>query len=125
MDEAFLRQVDEGNPALRDAVAATGDETLIDYFRIMRGPWDRLDEDRPYLGAAPKPEGAAFYPKEMTRANFESHLVAYPGDREAFESNFTVIRREGTKLAAVPYHAYYRDLMEPAAGEAAGSGRGH
>src|SRR5437660_2424725 len=61
MDALFLRQVWAGNDAmLLDLVR---DQTLagrarLHYFLINKGPWDRLDHNRPFIAGAPamKPE---------------------------------------------------------------------
>ncbi|MBN1884215.1 MAG: peptidase [Candidatus Krumholzibacteriota bacterium] len=115
MDELFLRQVDEGNVELRERVRRSGDETLQRFFRINVGPWDRLAGDEPVIGSRPKPPGAAFYPADMTKEEFEAHIAAHPGEREAFEGTFTVIRRDAAGgLVAVPYAEAWRDLLETA-----------
>ncbi len=44
-------------------------------------------------------------------------LEAHPGERDAFASLHTVIRREGDGLVAVPYSEAYRDRLEAAAAE--------
>jgi len=115
MDEIFLRQVFEGNPEIRDAVAATGDAALQDYFAVNFGPWDRLDGMRPFFGTTPHPDGAGYYPVDMTKNEFESWLAEHPDQREAFVSLFTVIRRDGDGLVAVPYSEAYGEYLETAA----------
>jgi hypothetical protein len=119
MDEIFLRQVSEGNVALREKLALRGkeDAALYDYFMLNFGPFDRLDHNRPFVkGVGKKPAGANFYPADMSRAEFESWIKKHPRDRTAFESSFTVIRREGKGLSAVPYSRAYGELLERAAG---------
>jgi hypothetical protein len=120
IDEIFWRQVSEANPALRDRltkhVAQTpADAPALDYFQIMYGPWDRLKGDEPFLGASPKPPGAGFYPPDMTKEEWERWLAAHPQDRDAFQGLFTVIRRDGDGLTAVPYSQAYRDRLTRAA----------
>jgi hypothetical protein len=87
-----------------------------DYFELNFGPWDRLDDMEPFLGSQPHPEGGGYYPPDMTREEFEAWLAAHPGDRDAFTSPTTLIRR-GTDggLVAVPYSQAYRELLGPAA----------
>lgn len=114
MDEIFLRQVYAGNPELREAVAAES-EALQTYFAVNFGPWDRLAEMEPFYGDVPHPEGAGYYPVDMTAEEFESWIEAHPEDREAFESLFTVIRRENGGLVARPYSEVYAEWLEPAA----------
>ena len=120
MDELFLRQAWSGNPEFVPQVAAlTGPmaEPARDYYRIMFGPWDRLADSEPFLGTAPRPAGAGFYPEDMTKAEFEAHLAAHPGQREAFTSTVTVIQRDQGRLIAVPYSRVWRDLLQRATTE--------
>lgn len=116
MDELFLRQVSAENVALREKVAARGDEELLTFFDLNFGPWDRIGDNTPFIGQGEKPLGADFYPLDMAKEEFESWLESHPGAREAFESEFTVIRRttEGG-LRAIPYSVEYAELLDEAA----------
>jgi hypothetical protein len=120
MDEIFWLQAWAGNPGFAPEVAALegeGAEPARDYYRIMYGPWDRLVHYQPYLGEQPHPGGAGYYPEDMTAGEFEAWLEAHPSDREAFTSLFTIIRRDGDGLVAVPYSVAYRGQLETAAKE--------
>ena len=118
MDEIFLHQVYSKNMEIRDELAKSrdpSDSKVLEYFTIMFGPFDRLDEDKPFLGTETKPLGANYYPEDMTKEEFNQWLEDHPEDREAFEGTFTVIKRQGKKLVAVPYSVEYRKWLEPAA----------
>jgi hypothetical protein len=118
MDEVFLRQVSPRNPqwqAQLEASAKSEDKALLHYFRIMFGPWDRLEEHRPFMGEEEKPLGAGFYPPDLTKEEFETWLAEHREDREIFTSYYTAIRREGDRLVAVPYSTLYKEFLEPAA----------
>lgn len=120
VDRIFLRQAWAGNPAFAPRVAALAGpdaQAAKDYYRIMAGPWDRLKDFEPFLGTAPHPAGAGFYPEDMTKEEFEKHLAANPAEKAQFTSTTTVIRREGGKLVAVPYSKEYSDLLKEAASE--------
>lgn len=119
LDRLFWRQASADGPRIRAELASARDDrgrVLRDLVEIHYGPYDRLRGHQPFLDAPRKPLGATFYPADMTRQEFESHLRAHPEDREAFESPFTVIRRdEGGRLRAIPYSEFYReDLVEAA-----------
>jgi len=118
MSEIYLRQVSENNPALRAEIAASdrADKALLlDMFDLHFGPWDTFNEGHPFYGDAPLPLGAGFYPTDMTKAEFEDWITAHPEDETAFRSLYTVIRREGDNLIAIPYSQHYREWLEPAA----------
>jgi len=119
VDEVFLRQAWGENAALRDRLRGAQDpagRAAFDYFLLSYGPWDRLDES-PFVGSAPRAEGAGFYPPDLTKEEFEAWIRKHPEDEKAFKSLTTVIRRQGEKLIAVPYSVEYREWLEPAARE--------
>jgi hypothetical protein len=124
IDDIFWKQVSEENPAVRKqlvAAAASSDKykKALDLFDIMKGRWNRLEEDKPFIAPfgekGKKPLGAASYPKDMTKEEFEKWISVNPGDKDAFQGLFTVIRRENGKLKAIPYSQYYKSDLEPAA----------
>lgn len=119
MDEIFLRQVYDKNVAIREELktGANADYALLnDYFTINFGPFDRLEGDQPFINLGqPKPAGANFYPPGMTKEALEQWLAERPEDREVFTGYFTVIRRQGENLVAIPYSETYKAFLEPAA----------
>ena len=122
--EIYWRQVSEENPALRErlekqASASPLDRAGYDYFIANMGRWDRLKEDDPFIEpfgpAGAKPHGAAFYPADLTKEELERYVAANPSQKDALQGLFTVVRRQGDRLVAIPYSQHYRDLLEPAA----------
>jgi outer membrane murein-binding lipoprotein Lpp len=116
MSDIYRKQVSEEAAAMRAALAGAGDAARLELFDLHFGPWDSLDEDKPFYGEMPRPEGAGFYPVDMTKQEFEAWIAAHPADKEAFLSGYTVIRRdEKGGLKAIPYSQYYREDLERAA----------
>ncbi|MBI3450253.1 MAG: hypothetical protein HY049_15230 [Acidobacteria bacterium] len=122
ISQIFLRQAWADNGALREQLRrmAAGNAAYrpaLAYFDLSAGPWDRLDE-KPFLGDQVRPEGAGFYPPDLTKAEFESWIQAHPADAGAFKGLYTVIRRDEMKaggLVAVPYAKEYAAWLAPAA----------
>ena len=114
IDEIYWRQVSEENPDLRTQLQKI-DGPAYEYFVMNRGPWDRLEQDEPFIGTKRKPAGAAFYPEDMTKEELEKYVAAHPDKKDELQGLFTVVRRDGTDLVAIPYHAFYRDFLDPAA----------
>jgi hypothetical protein len=86
------------------------------YYEIMYGPWDRLEENQPFLrGVGPRPAGAGSYPEDMSREEFEEWIGLNPADRPAFTSYYTIIERDNGGLKATPYSAAYSGHLEAAA----------
>lgn len=75
------------------------------------GPWDRLDDERPFIeGVGAKPLGANFYPTDMTKEEFDAAYL--PGKNGLY----SLIRRdENGDLMIVPYHVAYADELNVAA----------
>lgn len=113
MDEIFLDQVYSKNREIEDQLK-NGDKETYELFKIMFGPFNRLDENKPFFGENPKPAGANFYPEDMTKKEFESWIKNQPEDEAAFTSEFTVIRRSNDKLISIPYSEYYQDELSRA-----------
>jgi hypothetical protein len=113
LHEVYALQVSEKIPEWRarlETEQGAAKSAAIDYFELMVGPWDRLEHDQPFLEVGAKPDGAAFYPLDMTKAEFESHVAANPKDKAVFTGYFTVIRRDAQRrLTAIPYSTYYRE----------------
>jgi hypothetical protein len=112
MDELFWQQAYGDRDALLSSLT---DEATKQYVMINYGPWDRLDDNTPFVeGVGPKPEGANFYPADMTKAEFEQ--AASAGDAAAMRGLYTVIRRDSAgKLYAMPYSEAYRPQLDSAA----------
>ncbi len=117
IDSIFLDQVYSKNEEIRnklEASSAEEDKLKLEYFRIMFGPFDRLDDHKPFIGTDKKPIGANFYPEDMTKEEFEKWIKDNPKDEKAFTTEFTVIRRENGKLVAIPYSEYLKDKLTEA-----------
>lgn len=82
------------------------------FAEINYGPWERLDGNKAFLPDwGEKSLGANFYPKEMTKEEFEAW------DNPDKTSQYTLIwREEDGSLRAVWYHEAYQEQIEKAAG---------
>lgn len=97
--------------------ALIADADLRRLAEINYGPWDRFHENRPLAAkVGPRPEGAEFYPHDMTKSEFEQHLAKHPQDAAVFKSEYTLIRRgQDGSLTAVPYHVAFAAQVQAAA----------
>ena len=119
VDDIFLTQYWSGNPALyaklRKDATPLG-KARLRYFRINKSPWSALDDLQAFLPDAPsrKPLGANFYPADMTKQEFENWVKTLTKEqKQQAEGFFTVIRRDGGKLQAVPFsQTYAADLRK-------------
>ncbi|MEO5973493.1 MAG: hypothetical protein ABIP91_09065 [Sphingomicrobium sp.] len=115
MDPIYLRQVSADNPRLREEIAGRNDAKLLDRFDTFMGPWDEIDEDKPFFGGKTKPPGGGFYPAELSKEQFDAYLKSHPGEAARLTDPYTVVKRDGERLVAVPYSQEYKQWLEPAA----------
>ncbi len=70
MDNLYWQQAYGSKQSLLDSIE---DPALRRFADINYGPWDRLDGDKPFIaGIGAKPEGARFYPDDMTKTEFDA-----------------------------------------------------
>jgi hypothetical protein len=119
IDDIFWRQsYPEGLEikARLEESAAPEDKDYLRFLLLNFGPFDRQDGNKPFLGTADKPAGGGFYPRDLTREEFETYVARHPEVKEAFDSPTTVIRRSPDgALQAVPYNVEYKEYLEPMA----------
>ena len=122
MDGIFLEQVWAGNPALLLQLA--GDPSpqardQLDFFLTNKGPWSRIEDNRPFVAGVPeKPAGANYYPSDASRDEVEAWInTLADAQRAAATGFFTTIRRgPDRQLMAVPYSLEYQKPLDIAAG---------
>jgi len=109
MDDLFWRQSFGDNyEAWLDSIA---DEKTRRFAELNYGPWDVLDDDKPFMkGFGPKPLGARFYPEDMSKDEFEAAYL--PGKAGLY--SFVRRDRDGG-LVLVPYHVEYSEELHAAA----------
>ena len=117
MDAAFWRQA-YGNAEKIEYPEGLSEAELKafqNHVKINYGPWDRLQENRPFLSTAPKkPLGARFYPAKMTKQEFEKQVETNPD----LKSLYTMVRydkKDKTKLKAIPYKKHFKKQFVVAA----------
>lgn len=95
----------------RDSVlSAITDPTARQLAEVNVGPWDRLDGNAPFVaGVGPKPHGANFYPRDMTKEEFDRAVAQGGAHADSLKSLYTMVRRgPGGALVAIPYSTYFR-----------------
>ena len=115
MDEIFWLQAYGEKDELLASLPDAQTRRLVE---INYGPWDRLGNNQPLIsGVGPKPEGANFYPPDMTRNEFEEALASRsPEQADLLKSLYTLVRRDGEgELIAVPYSEAYLEPLQVAA----------
>lgn len=78
------------------------------FAEINYGPWERLNDNKPFLaGYGKKPAGANYYPADMTEEEFEALADS------SKKGLYTLIRRdENGSLKVVPYHVAFESQVK-------------
>jgi hypothetical protein len=72
MDELFWYEAYGNRDSLVNALT---DKQEQNYVRINYGPWDRLENNEPFIaGVGPKPEGLIFTPQILPKRNLRKPL---------------------------------------------------
>ncbi|MBL4942327.1 MAG: Zn-dependent hydrolase [Colwellia sp.] len=109
MDDLFWQQAFSQDK--KTFLASIKDENVRRFAEINYGPWDRLNGDKAFLTANDtKAHGAEFYPKDMTKAEFEQATLA---NKDGLYS--IVSRDDDGKLITIAYSEMYSDEINRAA----------
>jgi len=102
IDQIFWLQAYGGNLTV-DTITKL---SVRDFVHINYGPWDRLDNNRPFIkGVGPKPLGANFYPVDMRKSEYDSLQDPLKS------SPYTIIVREEGVLKVKPYTEAYQNML--------------
>jgi hypothetical protein len=115
MSEIYKRQTTPDYDTWARRISAEGSPRQRELFEAFFGPWDPINDNEPFFGSGTKPPGAGFYPADLTKEEFDRYLAANPAEAEALTSPYTVVKRQASRLVAVPYSQEYRRWLEPAA----------
>lgn len=118
LEDIYWRQVDPEGLELYQTLEnskSPQDEKLRRFLWINGSRFDRLDEDKPFVGTSPLPPGRGFYPPNLTRSQVEQYVKGHPEKKDEVYSSTTIVRWHDQQLEGVPYHIAYRSFLEPAA----------
>jgi hypothetical protein len=119
-DGLFLQQAWADNASMLARLAADDSpvgRARLHYFLINKGPWDRVDHNKPFIPGAPtKPEMGNYYPADSTKEEIEKWIASLSGPAKAEATGFfSVIRRgPGGKLTSVPYSVEFQNTLAAA-----------
>jgi len=126
MDDIFESQVWKGSKAKKEQLENEMSwnklaRLQMQYWNIMKGPWDRTDENKPFAIDRQKPDGAGFYSEDLSYKEFKVWMQLHPDQRQALESPVTIVKRieqaaqYPVPLEAVPYSEEYKDHLSKSA----------
>lgn len=109
MDDLYWRQAYGDD--YQDWLSSIGIDEARYFAEINYGPWDRLDDERPFIdGVGVKPLGANLYPSDMSKEEFDEAYL--PGKNGLYS---LLRRNEAGELIVVPFHVAYAPELSRAA----------
>ena len=117
MDDLYWRQAYGDD--YQAWLSSIGIDETRRFAEFNYGPWDRLDDERPFIdGVGAKPLGANFYPADMSKEEFDAAYL--PGKNGLYS---LLRRNDAGELIVVPFHVAYApelgmtaDILREAAG---------
>jgi len=102
MDDIFWQEAYGDKEELLNSIS---DPAAKKFVKINYGPWERLNDNKPFIeGFEKKPAGANFYPKDMTKEEFDAL------EAQDKTSLYTLIRKnENSELYTIPYHEAFKE----------------
>ncbi len=85
------------------------------FLMINGSRYDLLEDNKPFVGSDPFLPGRTLYPAGLTRQEIEAYVAKHPEKKAQIYSPYTVIKRQGGELVAVPYHVEYKPWLTGAA----------
>jgi Peptidase family M49 len=118
LDTVYWQQSDPKGYALLKALSGCNQvqNKKISRFLVINGSrYNLLENNKPFIGTDPYPPGRALYPAGITRQDIEAYVAKHPEKKAEIYNPYTVIKRRGAELVAVPYHIEYKQWLVPAA----------
>jgi hypothetical protein len=114
MHQVYWQQAYGSRDSLLHAISDADTRRLAE---INVGPWDRIDDNAPFVpGIGAKPAGANFYPRDMTKAELERAVQGGGARADSLKSLYTMVRRDASgRLVAIPYSRFFAASNERAA----------
>jgi hypothetical protein len=114
MDDVFWIEAYGDRDALMRALP---DDAARRFADINFGPWDRLADNEPFVTTAgPRPAGANYYPRNMTKAEFEAEVAKGGARADSLKSLYTMVRRNAAgQVEAIPFSKMFATQHERAA----------
>ena len=94
MDPIFNRQVLRWYNETRAKLAnQPGDlaAAQLELYDMMRGPWDRQNHHTAFAVDIEHPDGAGFYPSQLTKEKWDQYVEDHPEEKEQLENLVTVV----------------------------------
>jgi hypothetical protein len=91
------------------------DKKVLQFLKANGSRYDLIDELHPFVGKDPAPPGRGLYPMGLSVAEVEKYVATHPEQKNSVYNEDSILRREGNKLEAEPYHARFAEFLKPAA----------
>ena len=118
LESIYWRQSDPKGLALYQRLQGCNqvmNQKIRRFLMINGSRYDLLENNKPFVGSDRFYPGRALYPAGITREEIEAYVAKHPDKKAQIYSPYTVIKRQGAELIAVPYHVEYKPWLTGAA----------
>jgi hypothetical protein len=91
------------------------DQKVLRFLKINGSRYDLVDALRPFVGTQAAPPGRALYSAGLLQSGVEKYVTAHPNQKDAVYDERSLLRSDGNRLEAVPYHVAFAEFLKPAA----------
>ena len=75
LEDIFYLQRYPDNLKLREEIKKINDPLVLQFYKVMAGPYDHFNDDKPYIKNVKKAGKAGFYPENLTKIEWEQILI--------------------------------------------------
>jgi hypothetical protein len=118
LESIYWRQSDPKGLALYTRLLGCNqvmNQKIRRFLMINGSRYDLLENNKPFVGSDPFYPGRALYPAGITRQEIEAYVAKHPEKKAQIYNPYTVVKRQGGALIAVPYHIEYKPWLTGAA----------
>ncbi len=111
LEDIYYVQKYPENLQLRDDIIKLNNPLILQYYKVMAGPYDHFNSDNPFIRGIEKSDKFGFYPHDLTIEEWDNFINKHIDKKENFISPYTIIKRDKNKLIPIPYSQYYKELL--------------
>lgn len=114
LEDIYYIQKYPENLKLRGEILNQNNPLIIQYYKVMAGPYDHFNNDEPYIKNVVKTDKFGFYPDDLTIKEWDELINKNIDKKDDFISPYMVIKRYKDELKPIPYSQYYKELLTKA-----------
>lgn len=111
LEDIFYLQKYPGNLKLKEEILKLNDPLILQFYKVMAGPYDHFNDDKPFIKNVKKSGKSGFYPNDLTKSEWEQLIKKNPDKKDDYISPYTIIVKKKNSITPVPYSEYYKKFL--------------